>query len=68
MKKNAQKVNNSSAASGATESVLPLSCGRRFIDDNAADPLGHAIAKIVKGDPTKPGAYPWQVLNLFRDL
>ena len=26
------------------------------------DPLGHAaIAKIVNGEPTKPGAHPWQV-------
>jgi len=47
--------------SAMTASVLPLSCGRRFIDDNASDPLEHAMAKIVNGDPVKPGAYPWQV-------
>ena len=31
------------------------------IDDNPLDPLQAAVAKIVKGEPTKPGAHPWQV-------
>jgi hypothetical protein len=31
-----------------------------MVDDNLADPLGQP--KIVKGEPTKPGAYPWQAI------
>jgi hypothetical protein len=35
-----------------------------MVDDNPADPLGQP--KIVKGEPTKPGAYPWQaIIELF---
>ena len=37
-----------------------MKCGLRMVDDNPADPLGQP--KIVKGEPTKPGAYPWQVI------
>ena len=43
------------------EGALPASCGKRIRDDNPLDPLHAAVAKIVKGEPTKPGAYPWQV-------
>ena len=39
--------------------ALPVKCGLRMVDDNPMDPLGQP--KIVKGEPTKPGAYPWQV-------
>jgi hypothetical protein len=43
--------------------TLPASCGKRFRDDNPLDPLQAAVAKIVKGEPTKPGAHPWQVIK-----
>ena len=41
--------------------ALPASCGLRMNKDNPFDPLAGAVAKIVKGDPAKPGSYPWQV-------
>lgn len=59
--KDNQKLNNTSPLLPSAEPILPLSCGQRFIDDKPGDPLEQAIAKIVNGDPTKPGAYPWQV-------
>lgn len=43
--------------------ALPVKCGMRMVDDNPMDPLGQP--KVVKGEPTKPGAYPWQV-NFLR--
>lgn len=46
------------------EGALPASCGKRIRDDNPLDPLQAAVAKIVKGEPTKPGAYPWQVIEI----
>lgn len=46
------------------QGALPASCGLRMNKDNPFDPLG-AIAKIVKGDPAKPGSYPWQVRRTF---
>ncbi|XP_032783777.2 uncharacterized protein LOC116921556 isoform X1 [Daphnia magna] len=39
--------------------ALPVKCGLRMVDDNPINTLGQP--KIVKGEPTKPGAYPWQV-------
>lgn len=39
--------------------TLPAQCGLRVVDDNPLDPLGQP--KIVNGQPTQPGAYPWQV-------
>lgn len=39
--------------------MLPERCGLRIEDDNPFDPLMQP--KIIKGQPTKPGSYPWQV-------
>jgi hypothetical protein len=39
---------------------LPVKCGIRLVEDNPSDPL-LIQPKVVKGEPTKPGAYPWQV-------
>jgi len=33
-----------------------------MVEDNPSDPL-LIQPKVVKGEPTKPGAYPWQVKN-----
>lgn len=41
--------------------ALPVKCGLRMVDDNPINTLGQP--KIVKGEPTKPGAYPWQVIT-----
>ena len=46
--------------------ALPVKCGLRMVDDNPADPLGQP--KIVKGEPTKPGAYPWQAIIDLLDI
>lgn len=46
--------------------ALPVKCGLRIVDDNPMDPLGQP--KVVKGEPTKPGAYPWQVTSTILKL
>ncbi|EFX72191.1 hypothetical protein DAPPUDRAFT_254629 [Daphnia pulex] len=40
--------------------TLPVKCDIRMVEDNPSDPL-LIQPKVVKGEPTKPGAYPWQV-------
>jgi len=37
--------------------VLPISCGKRFVEMDSSD----ALTKIVHGRETTPGAFPWQV-------
>lgn len=51
-------------ATSLIEQRLAATCGRRMVDDAPVDPLAEvAIAKIVQGRATQPGAHPWQVQN-----